>query len=468
MSDKNNFDDKIKNFSEIKKKLEEKKDMKDMSPDLNPMNLTALQEIFGKMGMDIDEQALSKALENFDLEDLLQSSASHFSLEDLEKGIESLKDYEKKHKQERQMYRSFSQWVPFRKPYTLGTLFQIEVIKSLADITKTAYTALDSKNNIIEKLIPNLSEYVRSIMMKLDDDMVNQMGKIIYSDGSLTINSALSEETEMKIDFFTSKALLARVNENGKHCIVIPVEIREILKTIDFSKVAVYNRLNTIINKTVIAFANSYGAYPKTLLYECVRVYAEDILKTMEMDNLEEHIDSTLAFSFARSLIANPLYHNVVFSDDYINHGIIEVTKNFVDIQNKNIANYKKQSLDEVMRKGSSYYFDDSIYLNEITSMIQEDNELDKVEVDQLKNQIYTFSFLEFEPDMILQILGMRYTLPAAPAYGKFIEIFRNYYKNSEKWVLKGHTSFEINHAPDIDANEDMKKIISFDYFNNK
>lgn len=464
MDEKNKNDSKISDFNEMKKKLEEEKQKETKILESDKNQILGLKEIFDEIGIKVDSETLENLMGNFDLNQMPLPTDFNFSLEDLQKSLEGLKDYEKKIKQEKQMYRSFGQWVPFRRPYNLTSLFQIEFIKKIADDMNISYTKLDSKNQIIEKIKPDLHLYVERLLLMMDEETLDHLGRLIYADGSYQVDSTLKEDIEIKLDFLASKSLLARVNDNGKHCIVLADEIKEALKKINFQKTTLYSQLNTIINQTTIAMANSYGAYPKSLLYDKLRESAKEIAKSLNLSSLEEHIDKVLIFSFARNILSAALYQNVIISDTYINHGIIEVTKNLIDIQNENIDYYKDLSKTDIQTRGNSFYYEDSIYLSQIIGFLQEQNDLDSVDIDQMKNQIYIFSFMEFEPSLILQLLEMKYQLPDSSNYGKFIEIFRNYYANSEKWILKGHTSFEINKPSNPEM--DMKNIISFDYFN--
>lgn len=459
-------DNKITSFEEMKKKLEDEKKNSTASNQASLNELGDIKSILGQMG--IDEDSFNEILKSFDLESLMDSAnLSNLSMEDVYKGMENVRNYEQKIKQEKQMYRTFNQWIPFRKPYNLSTLFQIERIKVLAELNNVQVSSLDSKNEIIEKLKPSLANYVETTLKKLDINMMSKIGQIIYSDGYYVVDKPMDENFEIKIDYFVSKALVMRVNDNGKHALVIPEEILEAIKGINFKEVETYNKLNDIINKTTMAYANSYGAFPKKLLNEAVSEYAGELFSSLNIESVGEYIDEILEFTFSKSVLLGSLYANVVYSDEYISHAVIEVTKNLIDIQNNNIKDYKQLSLDDINTRGQEYYHDNSLSLNEITNMLSAHNQIDSFEMEQLKNQIYIFSLLEFEPSLVLQILEMRYQMPEEAEYAKFTDILRSYYKNAEKWILKGHTSFEINRKTDTNSNVDMKNIISFDYFNN-
>ena len=141
----------------------------------------------------------------------------------------------------------------------------------------------------------------------------------------------------------------------------------------------------------------------------------------------------------------------------------MEFTKYLIDIQNENITEYRRLTDQEIMSRGTPLYYDDSISLNQIVSILQTVNALDKDDLVQLNNRIFTFSYLEFEPNLILQILDARYDLPEDKEYGKLLEFLRGYYKNGEKWILKGNTSFEVNNK---NVNYDASKIVKIDFMN--
>lgn len=464
MKDDNTTDNKIRSFEEMKKKLEEQNKQARTNDMSSLVALNEIKDILGQMG--IDEHTFSEMLKSFDLEDIIKSAdLTNLSIEDVYKSMENVKSYEKKIKQEKQVYRTFNQWIPFRKPYDLSSLFQIEKIKKLAEAMNIELNSLDSKNDIIHKLKPHLKQYVISTLQNLDTSIMARIGQIIYSDGYYIVENPLNETTELKIDYLVSKALIMRINDNGKHVLVIPEEILEIIEHINFKEIDLYNKLNSVINRTAMAYANAYGAFPKTLLHDAVLNYGAEWISALKIESLEAYIDNILEFSFSKSVLITALYSNVIYSEEYISHGMIEVTKNLIDIQNNNIKDYKQLSVEDINTRGHEYYYDDSLSLNEIVNSLVVHNEIDRFELEQLKNQIYIFSFLEFEPSLVLQILEMRYDMPAGAEYAKFLEILRSYYKNAEKWTLKGYTSFEINHKSDSDV--DMKKIIRFDYFNN-
>lgn len=467
MKDKTN-DNKIQSFEEMKKKFEEEKQQhNNKSFDFNIDSLGGMQEIRDILDqMGIDQESFEQMLKSFDLEGLMNlENLENLSMDDVYKGMANIKDYEKKIKQEKRLYRTFNQWISFRKPYDLSTLFQIEKIKYLAENLHVETSPLDSKNDIIKKITPHLTSYVFATLQKLDIEIIARIGQIIYSDGYYVVETPMDELMELKIDYLASKLLIMRVNDNGKHALVIPKEIQDVIERINFKEIEPYNHMNHLIHKTTIAFANAYGAFPKTLLYNAIELHGKKWMDILQIDSLEEYINEQLEFSFSKSVLVNALYSNVIESEDYISHGIIEVTKNLIDIQNNNIKNYKELSMEDILLRGDEYYYEDTLSLKEISNVLIVHNQIDPFELKQLKNHIYIFSLLEFEPSLVLQILEMRYDMPLGAEYTKFLDILRNYYKNSEKWILKGHTSFEINAKSD--PNIDIKKIISFDYFNN-
>lgn len=455
--------DNITNFSDLKKKADEKS-----APDEQPIlenelfDDTNVKDLLSSLGIQMDDSAISEmlSLTNVDeVADFVQSGK--ISFDDVNNMINNLREIEDKFKKEKKTYRAFSQWVPYHKPYDLSTMFSIEHIQEIANYTKTEYGKMDSKNAIIEKLLPSLPRYFEDMLKLLDTEMMSHLGNVIYSDGKLFVDTMLSEEAENQIDYLQKKALLARVNEHGAHCLVIPKEFYEIAMKTDFATVSKFNALNSKINKTVIAFANSYGAYPKHLLYGRIKE-KEEMYGEQLGEKPEEYIDNILSVSFmSKQKPLAALYPMVMISDDYIHHGMIEFTRYLIDIQNENIKDYKNLSEQEIETRGNIFFFEDSIYLKQAMDILTQSNSLDQDEMIQLKNLIYIFSYLEFEPSLIMQMLDMRYILPEGENYHKLLDILKNYYKNGEKWILKGHTSFEVNNK---NSNFDASKIVKLDF----
>ena len=454
--------DNITDFSERKKTIEEKRATENSSPNDGSMD-DSMKKIFDELGISMSNRMLEEILRSRDADSLIESLQSgKFSIHEMQELMDGLKAFEDKLSQEKKSYRAFGQWIAFHKPYNLSTLFPIEMIRGIADSINISYTSIDSKNNIIEKIQPELGNYLSQRLRSFDEEMLNLFGEVIYSDGKKLVEQIQPEEIESKIDYLHRQGLVSRIKENGKHYLIIPDEFYQMISSVDFAGISRYNRLNTIIVRTTIAFANSYGAYPKALLYSRIAESASQLAEQVGID-LQSYTEAYVANNFATKLIGGGLYPTVIIGEEYISHGVVEFTKYLIDIQNENITEYRRLTDQEIMSRGTPLYYDDSISLNQIVSILQTVNALDKDDLVQLNNLIFTFSYLEFEPNLILQILDARYDLPEDKEYGKLLEFLRGYYKNGEKWILKGNTSFEVNNK---NVNYDASKIVKIDFMN--
>lgn len=452
----------ISDFLEMKQRLEQ-----DVIPKNTPETISGaqnnLQGLFQHFGL--DDEKMQQLMRELDFEHILtETDLSSFSVDDILAHIDSLKDYEQSIKKEKDLYRRVHQWIPFHRPYNLSTLYPIESIHSLADACSISYTSQDSKNAIIERVQPKLTEYVEDFFRHLDSDTMLRIGDIIYSGGYDLVEEPLYDEDEMILDFLTRKCFLMRVNDFGRHALVIPDEILYAIHEINFKKMAPYHKLNQYINQTALAYANSYGASPFSLLLETVMRLAGEEIKELGITDQSQYIHSILNFSFSGNIFTGAMYANVIVSDEYVSHAMVEVTKALIDIQNKDVLEYKPLTKDEIVSRGHAYYYDNVLAFNQVMNTLQALNVIDGNELDQLRNQISIFSFLEFEPSIILQMLELRYQLPEGQDYTRFLELLRTYYRNAPKWILKGHTSYELNHKFNHQSTEDIKKIIKVDF----
>lgn len=461
MKDKDNITD----FSELQKKMGEKNKKDEKSINSLEINKDSILEMLENSGGSLENSIFKEMLNNPDINSIIESFQSgKFSYQDVQEALEKFKVMEERFKKEKKTYRTFGQWIPYHKPYNLSTLCSIEQIQFIAKQVNVLYDKLDSKNSIIEKIKPYLKEYLSNLFLSLDQEVMSYIGKIIYSDGHFLVEILFTDEEEGILDFLQSRSILFRVNENGKHYLVIPIEFYNVIMQLDFKTIDKYNRLNSIINKTTMAFAISYGVYPKTVLLQSIKLQNHEFLESLEDLSIEKYVEKHLDYTFSKSYSFKSIYPSIIVTDDYINHGVIEFTKYLIDIQNELITEYKSLDPSQISERGKLLYYDDSIYLKQSIDIIQKDNSMDVDELNQIKNLIYIFSFLEFEPSLVLQMIEMRYHLPNDREYTKLVDILRNYYKNSEKWVLKGHTSFEVNNK---NSNFDARKIVKLDFLNN-
>lgn len=448
--------DNITNLSDIRKQLEtageKEQDKRDFFSDAD------ISKIFSELDLPHENSILMNLINSKDIDEMLESLQNgNYSYEEISELIGAAKKFEEQFKKEKKTYRTFGQWISFNKPYNLSNLYPIENIRALAGAAGIQFDRLDSKNSIIEKTVPSLEDYYRNVFLSLDATLMSIFGEIIYADGKLPVNTVFTEEKDESIDYLIKKCVLARVKEFGNHYLVIPTELQAVIHKLDFGFIDKYNQLNTVISKTVKAFVNSYGAFPKKILYNRILKFDLEILNQFAEQELDQYIDKYLEDNLINKKLSAP----IVVSGEYISHSIIEFTKYLTDIQNETIHEYKELTMEDIFERGQSLYYDNSIYLKQVSDILLQCNSLDSDEEASMKNLIYLFSRLEFEPSLILQALQVRYMLPDDKQYGTLVEILRSYYKNSEKWILKGYTSFEVN--SEIDGYH-AGKIVKVDF----
>lgn len=435
---------KILDFNQIKSKLKSNENDFD----------TQIGSILDDFGIDKNSLNFDEILSNFDIDDIVKKIQNQeITQSDINKYINEFKNFEKNISNAKKTYRSYTQWRSFYKPYNLSTLFTLEQIVGISKNLNIEYSKIDSKNAIIEKIKPFLVDYLKEILIKLDNDAIKYFGLLMYNEGKIIIDKMLSEEDEFMIDFLQQKCLVARINEKGKFFLIIPEEIFDVAKKMDFSIISRFNNINNFINKTVIAFANSYGVYPKKMLLE--RLY-NDLPDKELLDDVEVYINKHLECNFNKSgKNLSVFYSSIKIDDNYIKHGIIDITNHLFDLQNENVSEYKFLSNEEILKRGKILYFEDSIYLNQVVDVITSICKLDLNDISNLKNIIYIFSYIEFTPNLILQIILSKYDINILE--NNLSEILESYYKNSAKWILKGHTSFEVNYSKKMDISNVIK-----------
>lgn len=460
MSDK----DKVINFEELKKKSEENK-----KPQKTPMS-NDFFKFMEEMGVSVDENMnkhLLEALNSKEIMDLVSKlDVNNFDLSNINKIAHEMKDIEQKYKREQAYYRTFGQWQNFYKPYKFENIYPIEFLKDLAKDTGVVLNGRESKNEIIGKITPNLNSYLENTFKLMDREAMNLIGKIIYNEGELEFNKILKEKEEIKIDFLVSKCIIARVKNNGAHMLIVPKEIMDAIVKIDFTHIDKFNKINGILTKATIGYANSYGIIPKKVLFEKLKNILDDKLEIITNEsNFEDYMKSLYNFAFSESIVKRGFYPNIIIDEDYIHHAVVGFTQSLIDIQNESIVEYKNYNWDELEKRGDSYYFEESLHLTKIVETLASLNEITSEDIEDLKNLIFTFSKLEFEPNLIIKMIEINYELPEGPKYESFLETFRDFYKNSEKWILKGYTPYESNKTQDEKiSNFDASKIVNIDF----
>ncbi|MGB5824602.1 MAG: hypothetical protein WBH44_11065 [Proteocatella sp.] len=473
MDDKNkviSFEDlkkkQTKDASEIEKKASEDTSKKDS----NGLDINDFKTFMDSMGVSIDEnmnKQLLEALNSKEVMDMIgKLDINSFDPSSIGKLASEMKTMEAKYKKEQMSFRAFGQWQNFYKPYKFENLFPIEFLKEMAKSLGILINSGESKNEIIRKVSPQLVDYLNKIFRLLDRDMIGLIGQVVYNEGEMEFNKLLKEKEELRIDFLMSKCLIARVKNNNSHNLIVPKDVMENLDKIDFIKIDKYNELNQKLIKATIGYINSYGIVPKKALIENLYyILGESINKLFDKTEFEAHLDELLKFSFTESIVKRGLYPNIVIDGEYIHHAVVGFTQSLIDIQNESIKEYKQYELEELIHRGDSYFYEESLSLTKIIDTILEYNSVKNEDVEDLKNLIFTFSKLEFEPSLIMRMIEINYELPEGPKYEMFIDTMRNFYKNSEKWILKGYTPHETNKTQDDKLSKfDASKIVNIDF----
>lgn len=462
MSDK----DKVINFEELKKKGEEAKSTSKPTEG-NPNDFFKFME---SMGIPMDESMnkhLLEALNSKEVMDIVNKlDINSFDMSSITKIASEMKSIEEKYKQEQVYYRTFGQWQNFYKPYKFENIYPIELLRELAKNSGVSLNGKESKNEIIGKILPKLHDYLENTFKLMDRDAMNLIGKIVYSEGELEFNKVLKEKEEIKIDFLVSKCLVSRVKSNGSHNLIIPKDVMDEIIKIDFTNIDKYNKLNRKLIKATIGYVNSYGIIPLNVLISKLRDLLGEELNVIESEfEFKTYINELYKFSFSDSIVKRGLYPNVIVDEEYVHHAVVGFTQSLIDIQNESITEYKEYSFEDLETRGDSYYFEESLHLSQIIEAITQLNPIKGEDIDDLKNLIFTFSKLEFEPNLILRMIEINYELPTGIKYESFLETFRDFYKNSEKWILKGNTPYESNKTQDERISKfDASKIVNIDF----
>lgn len=445
--DKNN----ITNFQKIKEELDKNNKSNDLNSGFD------FKSIISDYNLNINDEELKDILSMLNMDDMIEKiNSGRLNYNDIQNSLSKLKKFEDDINKSKKIYRSFNQWNKFNKPYNISTFYPIESIRKIADELDIKYSSLDSKNQIISYITGELDRYLYKTIKLFDTELYNILGRVIYNSGKLEVDYEMTEEEEQLIDFLQGQCIVTRLNENGKHYIIMPSEIYTYIMNLNFSELSSFISKNTIVKETTIAFANSYGVYPKQILFDRLdKIYDENREKNIEC------INNIIEYYFLKSTLKFLMHGFISIDSDYIKHGIVEFTKYLIDLQNEKIEKYKFLTDEDIKIRGKILYNDNSLYIKEAVDIINLENDLSKEDVLYIKNLICIFSHLEFEPNLILQLLSSKYTIEINSSYAKILSILRNYYKNSEKWILKGHTPFEANAS---DLSFDANKIIKLDF----
>lgn len=464
MDDKN----KVISFDQIKKKKDEPKPEEKTGNG----NFDKFSEVFRQMGIEIDEstrEKLEKSIDSSGIRDLIgKIDLDNLDISKLEKLSEEVKSMEKKYRQQQMSYRAFGQWVNYYRPYKFENIYPIEFLKDIARFMKMNLPERSSKNEIIEALKPRIEEYLNRVFRLIASEEMAYIGQIVYNEGAMEFNRIINEREELKIDFLVSRCLTARAKTGSGKYLVIPQEVMESIEKLNFNDINKYNSLNSKIIRLTIGYVNSYGIIPFEILEEKLYLLLYDqVSSLMSRSRFKDHLRELFEFSFAKSVLDKSLYSNIISDGEYIHHAVIGVVQNLIDIQNESIKIYKEYDMEELIHRGDPHYYEDSLALTLIMDVLESENRITEDEKLELKNLIFTFSKIEFEPGFILNMLQMNYVLPQGSKYQAFLENIRAYYKTSEKWILKGYTPGESDRENDDSLSKfDAGKIINIDFRN--
>ena len=460
---------KVINFNEIKNKT---KDSNTEPKSNNNQNTDKFKEILGNMGVELDKdmiETLSKSMESKEMKDLLDKlDLNNLNLENIGDLSKEVKSMEKKYRQQQMSHRAFGQWISFHKPYKFENLYPIEFLKEIASFLDLGLPQRLSKNETIDFIKPHMVEYLNEVLRLISKEDLSYLGQVIYHEGVMEFDKILKETEELKIDFFVSRCLISRVKSNNINYLIIPQEVMVAVEKLNFNDINKYNDLNTKLIKLTIGYVNSYGIIPFDLLEEKVySLISEQITNIMDRAQFKNHLNKLCEFSFPKSILDKKIYSNIVMAGEYVHHGLVGVIQNLIDIQNESITSYKEYDIEELYHRGDSFYYEESLALSRILEIIESHNKISEVQKEELKNMIFTFSKIEFEPSFILNMLGMNYILPDGILYQSFLESIRAYYSNSEKWILKGYTPSESNKDRDDSVSKfDPRKILNIEFTN--
>lgn len=462
MDDKN----KVISFDQIKKKKDEPKPVEKTGSG----NLDRFSEIFRQMGIEIDEstrEKLERSIDNSEISELIgKIDINSLDMSNLEKLTEEVKSMEKRYRQQQMSYRTFGQWINFYRPYKFENIYPIEFLKEITIFMNMDLPERSSKNEIIEALKPHMEEYLNRVFRLITSEEMAHIGQIVYNEGAMEFSRVMNEREELKMDFLVSRCLIARAKTGNSKYLIIPQEVMESIEKLDFNDINKYNSLNSKIIRLAVGHVNSYGIIPFEMLEEKLYILLSDQISTMmDRNRFKSHIRELFEFSFAKSVLEKSLYSNIISNGGYIHHAVIGVVQNLIDIQNESIKNYKEYDIQELIHRGDPHYYEDSLALTLIIDMLESENRLTEDEKEELKNLIFTFSKIEFEPGFILNMLQMNYALPQGSQYQLFLENIRAYYKTSEKWILKGYAPGESDRENDDSVSKfDAGKIINVDF----
>lgn len=473
--------DTIVSLEEVRKKKEqeehEKKEMQNSNEVMDKMvdvlfsNMDVslkdqLKDMLSSYGMklgDEEKEEVEKLLESEQLKVMVKEFdfASISGFQDSDENLEKTKKLSRKY----EAYRSMLQWRRVYKPYTLDKFLNYDELKKICQELGLEVEKKYTSNEIIELLNPKLPVLIDRQIRYYDHSRMNHIANMVYYEGVYHLPRRLSDEQDRQMDYFESKHLIFRVKDSGVKCLVMPKEILDAIYRMDFTKYDMITEINTVIIKLIIGIANSYGVYPfkKAIssIFDYLQQEYRDYWKSFEQ--FEEHMKQLIKYSFGNMFLLKSYYPGVNVSSDYIYHGTVGFAEQFREIQKEYPYDYRELDFQQLLKRGDSLYYEDSIHLSRAFELLKEENAFTQDDEQNIKNLIYVFSKLEFKPSTVLIFLESMYRLPQNPDYEKLIASLEKINETTEKWLLKGHYVKEKT-----EYNSDTSKIINIDFCRGK
>ncbi|MGL5440607.1 MAG: hypothetical protein ACRDA4_09590 [Filifactoraceae bacterium] len=472
---------KILSFDELKKKKEklekdffegnvDKKHVNSLLGQLSDAEREQIKSLMDSFGFGMDDNMKSqieKILNAKSIDDLIENASSDFFDPGmLGKISEEAKKANEKYKLEYKYYRNFSQWLTIYKPYTLDKFMLIENINTIAKEVNIVLSPSLSKNEIIDKIKNKLNKYLENHLLKFDEDRMTLLGSIISNRGILYLSEPLTDFQERQVDSLSKLGLVFRINESSKKALIIPQEIYDALIEVDFRKFMSTQKVNSIICNTICGLANLYGVIPTKDGKELIWNIVNDINFFDTQESFEKYFNDIVSEYFSTSIISHGYYTNAAINENYIFHPMVGFIEEFYRSQSTSKHKYKEFSYDKLVKEGRNNYYENSIQMNTIWEILNENKSEDEVSI---KSLVYTFSKMEFEPQLIIALLETMFEIPIGSKYELLMDSLRSISKRTVKWVLKGYYLGEdTGEGYTIKSeNYDPSKIINLDFHKN-
>lgn len=469
--------DKIVSLSEIRQKKEQeelkRKEIENSNEvldqmidvlfsDMDESLKDQLKSMLSSYEMKLDEDEKNEVEEMLDSDQFKMLAKGFFSEDMSELGSDEKREKAKELKKQSEIYRDILSWRRVYKPYTLDKFLLHKDMKKLCKKVGVKHTYRMTMQEMISALKPYLHALLDSQMRYYDDSRMNYIATLVQHNGVYHLGSSLNDEEEWKVGYFESKFMLFRVLDNGVKSLVMPKELLETIYHMDFTE---YNRLtqiNTIIVKFIIGLANTYGIYPlEKAVEEIFSFVQEKYSQNWTLKEFEDHVHELVKLSFGNLFLLKSYYPGINVSSSHIYHGTVGFVEQFLEMQEKYSCEFKSFDVEEILKAGDPHYYEDSIQLNMLVEILKKYNEFTQRGEEYLKNVIYVFSKVEFEPSTIVLFLESMYRLPEGEEFEKMRSLLSKLNKATPKWLLKGHYMGEQENY-----KADTSKVINIDFRN--